>query len=113
MADPVMSDPPFRRILECVGERYQTVIEINKRYTELHPPELEAFIKISDTLRKMVFKEKKDPETAAILSRLEVLGYVQEPLDDYYQAQQTKGVVRYCLTDKGRSALYSVGRKRT
>lgn len=113
MADPVMSNLPLRRVLDCVLREYQTRGEMSKAYNAKYP--MEGWIRFSNALRRRVFSEVKEREFDEFLQELVDREYVenQESYDHPERSherlnQQTQF---YRLTEKGRLAKLSVKRR--
>lgn len=116
MADPVMSNLPLRRVLDCVGKEYpeyQTRDEIHKTWSRRNP--MEQWIGISNTLRRKIFKEKKEEKEKGFDDALEELigeGYVSAQISRDHPSQEhvrfRKVMTFYKLTEKGKKAKVSV-----
>ncbi len=111
-----MSNLPLRRVLDCMGKEYpeyQTRDEIHKTWSHRNP--LEKWIGISNTLRRKVFKEKKEEKEKGFDDALEDLieqGYVSttisrdHPCREHIRFRKLK--IFYKLTEEGKQAKFSV-----
>lgn len=112
MADPVMSDLPLRKVLECVMRDYQTREEMLKLYFQKYP--LEGWIHFSDAIRKKVFKEEKESDFDEKLFRLVLEGYVEKHETKqhprYAHLKLRRVTPFYRLTEKARAARASLKR---
>ncbi len=113
MADPVMSNLPLRRVLDCVKEEFQTRAEIGKAYTLKNP--IEAWIHFSNAMRKRVFKEEREANLDGLLEQLvkdEYVLKVPRKYDSLIDKKRFFGVVSfYKLTDEGKKAKASIKRR--
>lgn len=114
MADPVMSNLPLRRVLECISEDPQTLHQITKTYLSNHP--MEAWIRFSNALRRRVFKEEKQDDVFDALHELVMDGYVRQIPAKKHPTRGTalaKETMFYVILEKGREARSSVKKRRT
>ncbi len=106
MADPVMSDLPLRRVLECVTREYQTRSQIIKAHSLRYP--MEGWIRFSDRMRRSLFKEEREEVIDVQLLTLLRRGYIRLPQEE--ERNRIK-FPSYRLTDLGTSALASVKKR--
>lgn len=113
MADPVMSNLPLRRVLDCVEEKFQTRAQIGKIYTTKHP--IEAWIHFSNAMRKRVFKEEREANLDGLLEQLVKDEYVFKETRKYNSLVDKKrffgDVSFYKLRQKGIDAKASIKRR--
>lgn len=111
MADPVMSNLPLRKVLDCVSRDWQTRDEIVKAYSLRNP--MEAWIRFSNAMRRKVFNEKKENDVAEFLQDLVHKGYVElhvSRVHPHSSVTVSKLTPFYRLTEKGKAAKLSVKR---
>lgn len=113
MADPVMSDFPLRKVLECVGRDYMTRKDIIGKHSRAHP--MEAWIRFSDKMRRAAFNEKKEEEIDIHLDTLARRGYIHEEIGRVHPTNPSLRFPRttkfYRLTRLGTDALASVKKR--
>lgn len=113
MADPVMSDFPLRKVLECVERDYLTRKDIIGKHSRAYP--MEAWIRFSDKMRQIAFNEKKEEEIDTHLDTLARRGYIHGETGRVHPTNPTLRFSRlttfYRLTRLGTDALASVKKR--
>jgi len=106
MAEYAELDPSLRRLLMFVEKEYKAEEEIAEKHFALNPLSLEAFIRMTEAMRRKIFREKRSPSFNELMGQLIGLGLVE-----FYTTnvglkppylQLAKETTFYCLTEKGK-----------
>jgi hypothetical protein len=115
MADYAELDPPQRRLFMLVEKEYKTEGEIAEKHFAFNPLSLEAFIRLTEAMRKRIFKEKKNPSFDELMDTLVDLGLVEQhtakvgPKSPHLRL--AKETTFYRLSEKGKE-LRGMAKKR-